>query len=88
MESCSADTLLRDARWLRRLTRELVHDPAFADDLCQETMVAALRSPTGGNRHWLTQVARNLAISFLRREQASAAGRAHSRVRPGRSRDQ
>ena len=68
MEGPCPKTLLADTRWLRRLTRVLVHDPALADDLCQETLVAALHRPAGGGRSWLARVARNLAVSFLRRD--------------------
>jgi hypothetical protein len=38
----SPETLLEHATWLRRLAASLVGDPASADDLVQDTWVAAI----------------------------------------------
>lgn len=52
--------------WLRALAAQLVCDAAAADDLVQDTLVAALRSrpqvrSAGGARAWLTAVLRSQA---------------------------
>ncbi|HTF90957.1 MAG TPA: sigma-70 family RNA polymerase sigma factor [Planctomycetota bacterium] len=68
--------LLADSDWLRRLAGGLARDPDTADDLAQETWLAALRkSPPegeGGLRAWLATVLRN----FARRERRDAGLRA------------
>jgi len=69
MKDATAKALLADTRWLRRLARHLVGSEDLADDICQETLAAAMLSPAGNGRPWLFRVARNLAISLLRREQ-------------------
>ena len=56
--------LASHAGWLRALARGLVHDDALADDLVQDTWVAALRHPPDGDRPlrpWLVHVLRNAA---------------------------
>jgi RNA polymerase sigma factor (sigma-70 family) len=56
--------LLEHATWLRRLALSLVGDGAIADDLVQETYVAALRRPPTADRPlrpWLRHVLKNLA---------------------------
>src|SRR5262245_58322146 len=56
--------LLAHAAWLRRLARELIRDPGAAEDAVQDTFVAALRRPPGGEgpvRPWLATVLRNFA---------------------------
>jgi len=67
--SSSAAELLANEVLVRRLARSLAADDAGADDLVQETWLAALRaSPSDrtGLRSWLTRVLRNLAASALR----------------------
>lgn len=76
------EDLLRESRWLRRLAGHLVADPAEADDVAQQTYLAALASPPPGDREvrpWLSRVARNFIRSRYRadrrrrsREQAAA----------------
>jgi len=76
------DDLLRESRWLRRLAGHLVADPAEADDVAQQTYLAALASPPPVDREvrpWLTRVARNVIRSRYRadrrrqrREQAAS----------------
>src|SRR5262245_29421694 len=58
------EALLNEAGWLRRLAASLVGDAAQADDLVQDTWVAALRRPPSAERAprpWLARVVRNLA---------------------------
>jgi len=62
-ENPTGDELLRHARWVRRLAGGLLRDEAAADDLVQDTWVAALSQPqaVGRLRPWLRQVVRNFA---------------------------
>ena len=63
------EELLGEAGWLRRLAASLVGDGAQADDLVQETWMAALRRPPradGEPRPWLARVASNLARNARR----------------------
>lgn len=68
------DALLLEARWLEDLARRLVRDPNEADDVVQETFVAAMRSPPreGSLRAWLAHVARNVVLERGRSESARA----------------
>jgi RNA polymerase sigma factor (sigma-70 family) len=73
------EDLLSHAAWLKRLAARLVESSAAAEDLVQDTFVAALRSPPEGDRSprpWLAQVLRNLV-----RNRARGAGRLAARVR-------
>ena len=59
-----AGRLVEHAEFLRRLARRLVRDEDRANELVQDTFVAALESGAvrqGSLRGWLTGVARNLA---------------------------
>lgn len=61
--------LLAHAAWIRALAGALVRDDARADDLAQETWIAALRHPPAASlpaRPWLAQVLRNLLRMDLR----------------------
>src|SRR5688500_4646463 len=63
MDDALANEVLAHAGALRALARQLVGDAA-ADDLVQDTSLAALRSPpprAAGLWGWLAQVLRNLA---------------------------
>ncbi len=63
------DRLLRHDGWLRSLVAQLVSDPGTADDVVQQTWLAALRRPpTGSPRAFLNRVARNLAVGNWRAE--------------------
>ncbi len=56
--------LLAESAWLRRLARRLVRDEAHAEDLVQDTLVAALEREEEGRvpgRPWLAAVLRNVA---------------------------
>jgi RNA polymerase sigma factor (sigma-70 family) len=56
------EELLKHSRWLRGLARSLVGDAQTADDLVQDTWVAALRNPYQHEaRPWLRRVLRNFA---------------------------
>lgn len=82
--SIDPDELLAELVWVRELARALVRDPATADDLVQDTWLAATTRPpreigSAGLRGWLATVVRNLArrearssARRLRREQAAA----------------
>ena len=65
------ETLLRHRAWVRRLALSMARDPASADDLEQETWVAALDKPPeneGAIRSWLHRVMRNRLLMRRRRE--------------------
>jgi RNA polymerase sigma-70 factor (ECF subfamily) len=65
------ERLLEHAAWLRSLARHLVDDAAAAEDLVQETWLAAIRRPpvlTRPMQPWLAGVARRLA-AFARRSE-------------------
>lgn len=69
--SFQVEELLQQAGWLRGLAASLVGDPGQADDLVQETWLAALRRPpqSGASpRPWLERVLRNLARNRGRAE--------------------
>jgi RNA polymerase sigma-70 factor (ECF subfamily) len=73
--------LLSEVSWIRRLARELVADRDLADDLVQETCIAALEhAPRERSklRQWLAQVLRNAL-----RQRARADGRRGARERGG-----
>ena len=58
------EELAAHSHWVRRLARSLVHDETAAEDLVQDTWVAALRKPPSDRRalrSWLGRVVRTLA---------------------------
>jgi RNA polymerase sigma-70 factor (ECF subfamily) len=66
----TAAALIEHVDWMRALARCLVRDVADAEDLVQETYLAALASPPAGDRParpWLSQVLRNALRTGLRR---------------------
>src|SRR5688572_32525448 len=72
------EDLLAHAGWLRRLAQSLVGAGGGADDLVQETYVAALRHPPRTDlpiRPWLAQVLRNLVRMRRRHGGVQAAKR-------------
>ena len=85
--SMNVERLLAESDWLRGLARRLVRDAHAADDLVQDTLVAAIQSgptevPYGGLRAWLATVARNFARrghrdAALRRRHETQAARAN-----------
>lgn len=57
------EALLRESGWVRALAHRLAEDHQRADDLAQETLVAALQRPRAEGvplRRWLAAVMRNL----------------------------
>jgi RNA polymerase sigma-70 factor (ECF subfamily) len=65
------DELLAHAAWIGSLARSLVRDHATADDLVQQTWMAALSSPPSGDkplRPWLARVLQNFALQRTRGE--------------------
>lgn len=63
------EALLAHQDWLRRLASALVRDANEADDLVQETMLAALRTPPKSDvntRNWLAIVLRNTLRTLKR----------------------
>lgn len=80
--AASMEDLLEHQAWVRALARRLVRDPHLAEDLVQETWVAALERPAGSvraMRAWLASVLRNLVRERARtdgsrrwREESSA----------------
>lgn len=77
----TASELLRHAEFVRRLSRRLVHDETAAEDLVQETWMAALQRPPGGQgpRAWLARVLRNRA-ALTRRGDARREARERTRT--------
>jgi len=70
------EDLLTHSEWVRRLARSLAGDDATADDLVQETWIAASRRPPQLDRPvrpWLAVVVRNLFLKGLAREQRREA---------------
>lgn len=64
-----SELLFEQAGWVRALARNLVADVHLADDLAQDTYVAALeRPPAGGSdpRSWLGTVLRNFHLQVIR----------------------
>ncbi|MCA9320158.1 MAG: sigma-70 family RNA polymerase sigma factor [Planctomycetes bacterium] len=59
----AVESLLQHADWVRRLARELANDESVADDLIQETWLAAMRRPPRDEnlRGWLSTVLRRKA---------------------------
>jgi RNA polymerase sigma factor (sigma-70 family) len=81
------EQLLAHAGWIRSLARSLVKDASVADDLVQETWLAALRQPPLADRPlrpWLAQVLRNFARMRLRGE-SNRAEREESSARDARA---
>jgi RNA polymerase sigma-70 factor (ECF subfamily) len=69
--STDLEALLAHAGWVSRLARSLVVDPNLADDVVQQSWVAALDHPPrhGSNlRAWWAQVVRNTARQLGRKE--------------------
>src|SRR5688572_27884216 len=70
------DELLAQAEWLGALARRLADQPSRADDVVQDTWLAALRRPPERGRAlrpWLAKVARNVARMQRRSEQSRVA---------------
>lgn len=77
----SAELLLQDIAWLKRLATTIAHDRDDADDLVQEAWIAAWRrqpDATRPMRAWLTKVVRDLAGMKHRSERRRAAREMHA----------
>lgn len=74
----TAEQLQQHSHWVKALAHRLVADAAEADDLVQETWMAAMRThpPAGALRPWLGGVLRNLNLIGRR-----TAGRRKARER-------
>lgn len=69
------ERLLEHRAWVRTLARALVRDDSRADDIEQETWLAAMRSPprhAGSLRGWLSQLVRHRAADLRRGESRRA----------------
>ena len=76
--------LLDESEWMRALALRLVQDVARADDLVQETLVAALRRRPAADRPlrpWLARVLRN-RLASERRNEARVREREEACARP------
>ncbi len=71
--NATIESLLAQAGWLDALARRLVADPHEADEIVQETWIAAIQHPPHLSvpvRSWLARVARNFALQRGRSESA------------------
>ncbi|HKE00258.1 MAG TPA: sigma-70 family RNA polymerase sigma factor [Planctomycetota bacterium] len=78
------EELLAEVAWVRAVAASLVRDPHLADDVSQDALVSALRSPASGvhaARRWLAGVARH-ALLQLRRADARRVEREKRAARP------
>lgn len=78
------EDLLAHAGWVRELARQLTRNTSDADDLVQNTWVAALRSPPTSSenlRGWLARVVQNFAYR-TRRGEARRSHREEQTARP------
>lgn len=64
------DIILNDANFVRKLARYILTDEHHADDVVQETWIAALKCPPeeSKSRSWLHSVVRNLSFKLLQKE--------------------
>lgn len=70
-DDATLDVLLRNRAFVRGLARHLLVDPDAADDVVQQTWIAALRHANSGRpveRSWLARIARNFAFNRRRDE--------------------
>ncbi|MFT7486001.1 MAG: RNA polymerase sigma-70 factor (ECF subfamily) [Candidatus Paceibacteria bacterium] len=71
-----AQRLFADTQWLQRVARQMVNNPTAADDLVQDTWLAALRyrgKAILNRRAWLRSLLSNLLVSQRRGETARLA---------------
>jgi RNA polymerase sigma-70 factor (ECF subfamily) len=86
-QSSNIEELLTERTWVRNLARSLVGE-LWADDLAQETMLAAMRAPPAPGRParpWLASILRNLGLMHLRSRARGAAREASSGLEPSAS---
>ena len=73
--STPAERLFADTLWLQRIARQLVRDPEVAEDLVQDTWLAALRyrgRAILNRRAWLRSLLFHRLVSTRRRDTARA----------------
>src|SRR6187402_2362550 len=78
------ERLLSERQWVQRLARSLVADPNQADDVAQESWLAALRNPPRHDanlKSWLSRLVRNTAAG-LRRGDARRTERERASSQP------
>ncbi len=78
------ERLLSERQWVQRLAQSLVADPNQADDVAQESWLAALRHPPRHDanlRSWLSRLVRNTAAA-MRRGDARRSERERSSTQP------
>jgi len=76
------ESLAKERPFVEALARRLVLDPNAADDLVQETLLAAMKDPPRKTtRGWLSRVVRNLAYRSLRNDERRRR-REHAVARP------
>ncbi|MEQ1893467.1 MAG: RNA polymerase sigma factor [Planctomycetota bacterium] len=81
----TVEELLNDSGWLRALAGHLVADAGRAEDLVQDTWLAALRrppAPTTPGRPWLARVLRNRATNDRRAAERRAQHEGALEARP------
>lgn len=82
IEDLTPEDLLTETAWLKGLARQLVADPQRAEDVAQDTWLAAAQSGRISElRPWLRRVAQNLAARMKARE-AKRRGREERAARP------
>ena len=72
----NSERLFADTQWLQRIARSLVSDPGAADDLVQDTWVAALRRRGDGLRDRRAWLKRLLVHRIARRYRGESARKA------------
>jgi len=81
--TCDLEAVLAQSSWVRALAERLVRDPGDAEDIVQETWIAAERRRPGlenGLRPWLAAVVRKLALR-KRRDRARVESRERAAAR-------
>lgn len=87
--SATPEELLAHQDWIRRLARAIVADEGSAEDVVQDTWLAALRHPPATDRPlrpWLASVVRNFARQRLRRRRPVAVSEPTARELAGGTR--
>lgn len=80
-DDATIDVLLRHRAFVRGLARHLLVDPDAADDVVQQTWLAALRRAGAGHpieKGWLARIARNFAFNRRRDERRRDAREAQA----------
>ncbi len=78
------EALLAESDWVRRLAESLVHDKTVADDIVQQTWLAALKRPPATDRPlrpWLRTVVENF-VKMRGRGEAARTSREQAASRP------